>query len=96
VLEALAAGKPVVASPKALDGLAIVPGEHVLEASTPEQWIRNLNLLFESRSRCNQLAVTGREFVREHHRWENCLQPLAALIGNSQDTTPRPLCSALS
>jgi polysaccharide biosynthesis protein PslH len=96
VLEALAAGKPVIASPKALDGLDIVPGEQVLEASTPEQWIRNFHLLFESRSRCNQLAVAGREFVRAHHRWESCLQPLEALIGNSQETTPRPLCPALS
>jgi polysaccharide biosynthesis protein PslH len=96
VLEALAAGKPTIASPKALSGFSIIPGEQVLEASTPAQWISSLHLLFESESQCSQLAVAGREFVLAHHRWESCLQPLAVLIGMALEVSQVPRCPAFN
>src|SRR5207249_1832729 len=96
ILEALAARKPVIASPNALDGLEVVPDRHLLEAGTAEQWVKCLESLFKSERRCGRLASAGSQFVREQHHWECCLQPLAAIIGEVQRVAPPLMCPVLS
>ena len=81
VLEALAAGKAVIASPQALEGLDVVVGEHVYQASTAEEWVGGLSSLFQDRAERCRLGAAGRTFVLEHHQWNQCLQPFAELLG---------------
>ena len=81
VLEALAAGKPVIASPQALEGLDVVPGEHVYQAETPGEWVAGISHLLSDEVECRRLSAAGREFVCRYHRWDNCLQPLERLLG---------------
>jgi len=42
ILEAMAMGRPVVASPQALEGLDIAVGTHALQADPPAQWLELL------------------------------------------------------
>lgn len=80
VLEALAMGKAVIASPPALAALKVRPGKHCLRASTPSQWIKaTTRLLRDDRHRC-RLGSAGRGFVEEHHHWDRCLEPLGELL----------------
>jgi sugar transferase (PEP-CTERM/EpsH1 system associated) len=95
VLEALAAGKPVIASPQALEGLDLVPGEHVHRASTAAEWLAGISDLFENEMECRRLGRAGRAFACERHQWESCLRPLAALLGMSEPVTTRRLTAAL-
>ncbi|OHB67889.1 MAG: hypothetical protein A2V70_06085 [Planctomycetes bacterium RBG_13_63_9] len=81
VLEALAMGKAVVATPQALEGLGVEPDVHVCQASSPEQWIEATTRLLGDSELRNQLGQQGREYVEEHHRWETQLKPFASLPG---------------
>ena len=80
ILEGLSAGKAVIASGPALEGLNLVPGEHLFQADTPDQWVTGiLTLLADDRLR-HRLGTAGRAFVCQHHRWDTCLRPLEKLL----------------
>jgi sugar transferase (PEP-CTERM/EpsH1 system associated) len=81
VLEAMAMGKAVVASPQARDGLFAEPGVHLRIATTPEEWVRVIGeLLDDPDARC-QLGEAARRYVVERHNWDRCLAPLGVILG---------------
>lgn len=93
VLESMAMGKATVVSPQALEGIAAQPGEHLLQANTPEQWVATLsNLLVDSAAR-QRLGQAGRDFTESNHHWAKCLQPLEELLGLTEEL-PRTRASA--
>ncbi len=81
VLEGLATGKATVASPAALCGVRAKPAEHLLAASSPEEWVEAIMRLFESPELRAKLGAAGRRYVEENHRWERCLEPLSGILG---------------
>ena len=81
VLEAMAMGKAVVASPGATEGLDVSPGEHLLEAEGSEAWASAILGLFDDPRRRAALGRAGRGFVEVHHRWSSCLEGFAPLLG---------------
>jgi sugar transferase (PEP-CTERM/EpsH1 system associated) len=76
VLEAMAMGKAIVASPAALAALNTKSGIHLLAATGPEEWTDAVGSLFADPERCRELGRAARHYVEEHHRWETCLEPL--------------------
>jgi polysaccharide biosynthesis protein PslH len=80
VLEALAVGKPVIASPQALEGLEVFPGEHIIQADAPLQWVAEIAKLMDDDRECLVLGAAGRAFACAHHHWHICLQPLEQLL----------------
>ena len=81
VLEAFAMGKAVVATPDPLVGLDIVHGTHAFLAKTPNEWIEQLDQLLHDATLRREVGLAGQTWVTTHHRWEQCLEPLDALIG---------------
>lgn len=81
VLEALAMGKPVVASPQALEGLALQVGREAELAHHPSQWAEKLLQLWADPFRRTTLGQAGRRFVETHHQWDQVLQPLGQVLG---------------
>lgn len=81
VLEALAMGKALVASPQALAGLGLEAGVHVLAASSPAEWAGAVVRLLEDPALRQRLGLAGRRHVEAHHRWETCLEPFGTLLG---------------
>lgn len=81
VLEALAMGKAVVASPQSLQGIRALPGTHLLSADSADEWVAATLRLFEDAALREQLGLAGRDFVQEHHHWDQCLEPFATLLG---------------
>jgi glycosyltransferase involved in cell wall biosynthesis len=67
VLEALGAGKAVVATPKALAGLDITPGEHVLAAVDAPAFAAAVSLLLRDADRRAALARAARRWAEERH-----------------------------
>ncbi len=80
ILEALACGRPVVAHPEALKGIEAVPGQHLLHATTAQQFIDTLSALIDDPQQRQQLGAAGRAFVEEHYRWDRCLEPFERLF----------------
>jgi polysaccharide biosynthesis protein PslH len=81
VLEALAMGKAVVASPEAIEGIQAKPGVHLLAASTPSEWADAVTRLLDDPHLRHRLGANGRTFVEESHDWGRCLAPFVALLG---------------
>jgi sugar transferase (PEP-CTERM/EpsH1 system associated) len=96
VLEALAMGKAVVASPPALEGLPAEPGVHALMASTPAEWADQVSRLLDDECLRRQFGSAGRRYVEEHHRWETCLEPFGNLLGLPRASAPADLSCALA
>ncbi|MEX3007448.1 glycosyltransferase family 4 protein [Hoeflea sp. TYP-13] len=67
VLEALAVGKPVIATAKAVEGLDLDEGKHWLRAEAPDDYVRAVALLNESRQCVADLVQNGREIVRRRY-----------------------------
>jgi len=80
VLEAMAMGKPVLATPQALEGLNANSGIDVLAASSPHDFARAACDLYRDDVLCRQLSQRAREFVHSNHSWEKCLRPLLRLL----------------
>jgi len=81
VLEALAMAKGVVATPEALEGIAVDPGVHACRALAPAEWIESIVRLLGDAPARDRLGRAGRTFVETHHCWDRQLRPLATLLG---------------
>jgi sugar transferase (PEP-CTERM/EpsH1 system associated) len=81
VLEGMAMGKPVVASPQVVSGLKSRHDIPIRLASSPAEWMEWVGRLLESEPLRRQLGAAGRHYVERHHEWERCLEPLGRLLG---------------
>jgi polysaccharide biosynthesis protein PslH len=81
VLEALAMSKATVASPQALAGLLSHGPVPAVEAATPAEWVDAVVGLMDDPERRRRLGREGRRHVEEFHGWDECLEPLASILG---------------
>jgi sugar transferase (PEP-CTERM/EpsH1 system associated) len=98
VLEAMAAGRPVVASPQALEGLDVRRGEQALAAEGPSEWTTALSDLLDRPELQQRLGASARRYVERHHDWKVRLAPLADLLelAPPSQRCMRQECAALS
>lgn len=71
VLEAMAVGTPVVATTRALAGLSVRSGEHLLVADDPEALAAAVVSLLRDPARGRALARAARALVEQRYRWED-------------------------
>lgn len=94
VLEAMAMSRPVVASPEALEGLAVEVETHVCRASSPAEWQAHLLRLHGQSDERRRLGYRARQYVERHHSWNACLAPFEGLLGwesgRSSPSTAQP------
>ncbi|MBN1977008.1 MAG: glycosyltransferase [Anaerolineae bacterium] len=77
VLEAMACGVPVVATPQAVAALDVVDGEHVLVADGPALFATAVLRLLSDTDLSVSLGETGRRYVERYHDWRSivaCLE----------------------
>ncbi len=78
VLEALACGRPVIASPQAATGIEQARG--ILIADQPEQWIQRTSDL-QSPAVYDPLCEIARNQIVENFTWSAKLAPLVEILG---------------
>lgn len=83
VLEAMACGRPIVCSPAPLNGLAVEPGLHLMQADSEEQWVDSIASVFEDKCRAEEFGMAAGAWVQLNHRWGSCLEPLREMIETS-------------
>ncbi len=69
ILEAMAAGVPVVATSRGAEGLEAVPGVHYLLAETGPEMADAVVELSRDALKAGSLAREGRELVRQRYDW---------------------------
>jgi glycosyltransferase involved in cell wall biosynthesis len=79
VLESLAAGKAIVATPLALAGLDLVPGTHAVVGETDTELSDALADLLEDPGRRHRIGLAAREWATEHLHWEQAAASYAEL-----------------
>ncbi|MCE9556477.1 MAG: TIGR03087 family PEP-CTERM/XrtA system glycosyltransferase [Planctomycetes bacterium] len=85
VLEAMAMGRAVLASPQALEGIGLQIGVEACQAASAEEWTETILLLHHDPEARRQLGAAARAFAQRCHTWDECLAPVASLLGWSTD-----------
>jgi glycosyltransferase involved in cell wall biosynthesis len=70
ILEAMAAGLPVLSTPEGAEGLEVVAGEHILIARNEDEFARCVIQLLNDRSLAQSLTTKARRLVEERYDWE--------------------------
>ena len=76
VLEALACGTPMVATPFALGGIEAIDGEHLLVAKEAEPFAQHVIRLLKSPTLGQKLAQHGRQLVEKKYSWQYSVEEL--------------------
>jgi glycosyltransferase involved in cell wall biosynthesis len=70
ILEAMAAGAPVISTALGAEGLEIAPDENILIAASADDWIRHLRALAGDAALWTRIAQAGRRLVSTRYDWE--------------------------
>lgn len=76
ILESMAMGVPVVASPLAAAGVDAIPGEHLLTAARPDDYCAAIVRLIDEPTWRERYARAGRARMLTHHDWRASLDGL--------------------
>jgi len=85
ILEAMAAGTPVVTSRVAAGGVDASSPEHFLVASAPEEYVGAILRIIDDPAERRRLSLAGRERMLSHHNWERSMQRLDGIIARCLD-----------
>ena len=80
ILEAMAAGVPVVTSEIAAGGVDALAGEHFLVAQTPAGYVAAIMSILDQPDKRAHFARAGRERMRSHHGWAHSMTRLDGII----------------
>lgn len=91
-LEAMAAGIPIVASDRGLEGLAVDGADtpiRALRANEPAEYVKAISQLFEHPQLRSQLSDNGRQLVETEFTWEIAGQRYEQVCLGTHDTPHR-------
>jgi glycosyltransferase involved in cell wall biosynthesis len=71
ILEAMAAGTPVISTELGAEGLAVDSGKHILlaAADSAPSWLHHIESLLRSPDRAAQLTMVARQLVETRYDW---------------------------
>ena len=83
ILEAMAAGVPVVSTSVGAEGLNAVNGEHLIIADSAADFADAIKKIIQDTELANRLRNNARKFVCEHYSWEVSGSKLSEAIGEA-------------
>ena len=89
ILEGMAMGLPVVSSHLAARGVDAVVGDHILAATRPEDYAKEIMSLFADPERQKKFSKNGRARVLSHHSWQRGMDLMSTCIDRTIDEFKR-------
>jgi len=89
ILEAMALGTPVVATSKGVEGLDVIPGEHLLVADEPAEFARQTVRLLRDDALAQSLARQARTLVEERYDWRAIGQGFVEMVETATEMHKR-------
>jgi len=83
VLEAMACGTPVVASPLAISALQVQPGQDCLVANSLQTFAEAILDLLNNPALRERVSAAGRRYVETHHDWAAIAAQLESIYTRS-------------
>lgn len=83
VLEAMACGTPVVATPEAIGALQVQPGQDLVVSKDGQKMADAILSLLDDPEQCRRVGKAGRAFVEANHDWSRITQALVHLYRNA-------------
>ncbi|MEE9286293.1 MAG: glycosyltransferase family 4 protein [Dehalococcoidia bacterium] len=83
LLNSLARGLPIVASPQGAEGLAVTDGEHLLLAGDPEAMAQAVGRLMTDDGLWQALSENGRALIRRRYLAESAFGPLDEALNDA-------------
>ena len=80
ILEAMAAGTPVIATSLGKGSIKVVDKEHLLIANSGTEFCEKLKHLLSDEILRSNIQVSGRKFVHEYHNWEKLNKEFQKLL----------------
>jgi polysaccharide biosynthesis protein PslH len=80
VLQAFACGLPVISSKMGAEGIACVDGEHIMIASTGEDYLKAVQKLEADKIFKAALIANALDLVKSHYSWEGQLKVLDEIL----------------
>jgi glycosyltransferase involved in cell wall biosynthesis len=78
ILEAMAAGVPVVSTALGASGLEVIDGKHLLVADSPAALVDAITRVLEDDQLAHRLSAAGRALVEDRYDWSVTTRPLVA------------------
>jgi glycosyltransferase involved in cell wall biosynthesis len=88
VLESMACGTPVVASPQAVSALRARPGHEVMVADNADAFAQTVLELIDAPARCAELGQAGRAYVEANHGWDAVADQLEGIYQTALREAP--------
>jgi sugar transferase (PEP-CTERM/EpsH1 system associated) len=89
LLEAMAMGKPIVATTVGAEGFPVVDGQELLLADQPESFTAHLLDLLANPARRTELGAAGQSFARANYGWDTLVPQLEKIYHNLRQTAAR-------
>jgi sugar transferase (PEP-CTERM/EpsH1 system associated) len=86
VVQAMAAGRPVVTTSMVNEGLGAKPDEELVLADTPEEMARHVIQLIQDPQAAQQLGQAAHRFVSSKFTWDSALQRVNQIKANEDQT----------
>ena len=83
ILEALACGLPVVASPLAVQGVPGLTGKEIIVSTNREEIIESIEHLINNEENRIELSLNGQKFILENYSWESNVERLMNIWHNA-------------
>ncbi len=87
ILEALAAGIPIVSTSIGAEGIEIQPGKEILIGDTPDEFASQVMRLMADQELRKKLVMEGKKLVMEKYTWEKAAQSLDQAWNSCLKTT---------
>jgi sugar transferase (PEP-CTERM/EpsH1 system associated) len=95
ILEAMAMGRPVVASAAAASGVDASPGSHVEFAADAPEFVRRIGALLADPAAAATMGRAARERILERYRWDRNMAEIVQSIGRSDPPSRQRVGAAI-